>query len=461
MSGANGRALLGPALTANYRPTVYGWSLSHLVSQTGFFTLAYVEHMDRDPQIQLGMRIIRGPIQTTKWKITADAQVAAWLDMTLKFIWKKHLRDILTMLKYGEACGEVLWTTEGNSIVLDSLKPIKPRDAKVLELRGKPTGIILTSSSGDGTNGVTIDQPGRFYWVVNDPDFGHLRGTSRYFGAFEPWMEKRGRHGAVDVRRLWYVKNAFRGPVMRHPNGVTEVGDGVYKSNQDIAREIVEKWETGGVAAIPSTIDPDSKQPLWSFEDPKPNGEIKDVRDYPKDLDREMLIGMGIPPEVVEASEVGSGYAGRAVPALVFYTSEDELVDNIIATIDEQVLRPGVKANFGDAKYTIEPESLAEKNAQQQPQPGNRGLQDLLGNLGGDDDQDDDGSQVGNQDREPVRLSTAPAGRGKSGSHLIDAIIEKGMGAGVAVTDEIRRRVIALAKKKYPGPSSTAKPDAS
>jgi hypothetical protein len=74
------------------------------------------------------------------------------------------------------------------------------------------------------------------------------------------------------------------------------------------------------------------------------------------------LIGMNIPPEVVQAASTGSGWSGRSVPFLVFLTSEDQLADTTVQGIDKHALRPGVAVNFGeDAWYEIRLKSLVKQ----------------------------------------------------------------------------------------------------
>ena len=78
-------------------------------------------------------------------------------------------------------------------------------------------------------------------------------------------------------------------------------------------------------------------------------------------MDREILKGLLIPPELVDAATVGSGYSGRSIPAQVFFTMEDEIAELIVQGTDNQVIRPLVDLNFGPkVKYEILLNSLAK-----------------------------------------------------------------------------------------------------
>lgn len=422
MAGANGFAaasFAGPARTAGYAPSAVGYPLWY-IGQAKLFTLADVEVMRRDPQVDFGLRMLRAPLHTVTWKVTGDADVAAFVDEQLKRIWQKDLTKILRMFEYGYAGAEVLYKQEEGCWEFDTLKDFYPRDvvplvtSTVLDQKGRmdPNASKLCGVrvKNVGTTGhIDLAMP-RAFWIANEAEFGSLYGRSRLVGAWEPWIEKCGKHGAKDIRRLWYVKNAYRGGKMRHPAGFLEGPDGAQVSCQDYAREIGEKVETGGIMVLPNARDEQGNY-LWDYEEPQVNGELRDVREYPKDLDDEILKGLGVPPELVRASETGSGFSGRMVPAEVFYTSEDEIADNVIATVDRQILRPLVAINFGSGrKYQIEPESLAKKMQEQAKPPAPNPFADLL-------DLDRPQSQ---------RFSH------------------------VAIPDDLRRRVRELARKKHP-----------
>jgi hypothetical protein len=222
------------------------------------------------------------------------------------------------------------------------------------------------------------------FWFKGESKYGQWWGRPRLAGAHQPWTEKAGRFGAIDSRRLFYKKCAFRGPRMRYPVGKTDMGTPetgpMLVSNQDIAREIVEKFENGGVLALPNVKGP-SGEDLWVWEDPESFSDVANILEYPKTLDKEILVGLGVPVELVEAGGTGSGYSGRAIPAQVFFTSMDCVVAKMFEAIDTQVMKFLVRLNFGKrTSYEVVPKSLAQLMAQagpggppgQPPPPGGR-----------------------------------------------------------------------------------------
>jgi hypothetical protein len=353
------QAFLRQPLTANYKPRVFGWFLDYNDPRP-WFRLHDVERMRRDPKIRLGLRVLRAPVRRAKWEVrSADSQVAAFVDQMLKRIWKRCLGRVLKMLEYGWCAGEWTYCTENGQLVVDDLLDTYPLDADPLEIENKIVGCQVKGSGGV----IRLGSP-RFLWLVNEPEYDRYRGLSRLSNAWTPWMEKTGRHGALEARRLWFIKNAYLGTTIYYPLGNTEVDDGAggirVMDNQDLAREIAEKLETGGLPALPSTRD-EHGQRMWELDPPRINGNATEMREYPKDLDKEILEGMGIPPEVIQTTgDPGSGYAGRSIPAAAFYASEDDIVATVVDGVDRSAIFPLVRANFHHTKYEIEVKSLLD-----------------------------------------------------------------------------------------------------
>jgi hypothetical protein len=354
----------GGALTAKYSTGYHHGGALAYWDRKGAFTLMDVPRMERDPQVLFADRVLRAPVHTATWTVKSKSdEVAHFVDQTLKALWRRDLSKILNMLRWGAAGGEAVYDEDAHGKV--SLCELLDRhifDCIPVVQGGRQVGLNVKGVTGAGK--VELRGP-RWWWVPNEPQFGAVQGRSRWQGMWEPWVEKSGFKGARDIRRTWFFKNAFRGGVIRHPQGVIELENGQLKSNEDYARELLEKFETGGILVLPNAVNPTTGEYLWTFEPPASNGDVRDVREYPKDLDTEILIGAGVPSEVVQAADTGSGYAGRAVPALVFYTSEDQIVDAIIQHLDRVNLRPMVQYNYGaDARYVIEPVSLVPKPPQ-------------------------------------------------------------------------------------------------
>ncbi len=381
--------LARPPVTAGYRrsgPAVLGWSLD----SDQWFSVRDAEKMRRDPQVQAGLRMLCAPLYQVKVDVRCgDANAKTYIEQQYDRFWRRGVpKTLRTMLEFGFAPGEQLFGVADGKLHWKDLLDIHPFDAVPLERTSREHAgefAGLRVNMGNGRRGSTRVEVGvrHAWWVANDPEFGNLYGRSRLAGAFMPWMEKRGRKGACDVRRLWYQKNAYSGGMLRYPPGDTVLPDGTI-NNQDLARQILEKYESGGALVLPSDMDGQGNF-LWVYDPPKLNGELAGVLDYVERLDKEILLGLGIPPEVMQAEDTGSGYSGRAIPAQAFFASLDEIAGNLVETFDRMALNYLVKLNFGRVRYDVRPRSLVANVAREAKDAG---TQDGGGGTGGDNADD-------------------------------------------------------------------------
>lgn len=351
-----------------YSPSSFSWYglASHVLDGTPVFTWLDIPRMTRDPQVLFLLRMLRAPFGQVKWKVKSNADaVARWVDTTLSKIWRRDVPKILhRYFQWGFAGAGVEWEIKRGKYQVSLLRTLEATDARPLVRNGGRTandfcGIQIPVVSGTSKIGAP-----HAFWFAGHAELTPFYDRPRLAGMYEPWLEKRGRTGAIHSRRLWYAKCAFDGGVMRHPSGLANVGTDevpVYRHNQDLAREIIEYASNGGAFTFSNEKHPDGSGYLWEYDPPKSRPDVAGVRDYPKDLDREMAVGAGIPPEVYEAAETGSGWSGRKIPALAYFGSCDELVGMILESIVRFVLRPGVQLNFGKRfDFDIEPTPLAE-----------------------------------------------------------------------------------------------------
>lgn len=361
MTAGNGK-IDSRVLTAGYTPRVFGPSV-HQFRKQGPWTWEKVEEMRTDPQVQFGLWVLSAPVANARWEVKArDERVAAFVDSQIKRVWQHDLPKILDgMFCYGSAGGEVVHFENGDTgwWEVDGLRDIHLMDLRLKQSAGKITRVVVQSVKGT-SEGVSLYAP-RYWWVAEGARFGAHYGKSRLYNAWEPYWEKRGPKGAIDSRRQWFFKWAYQGGTMRHPDGYEDLGNGSVKSYQDTARQLVELFEAGGIFIFSNAKDPETGEFLWSYEHAKMADGAADIREYPKDLDEEILTALGIPGEIVKAASTGSGWSGRRVPFLTFLVSLDKVVDAILQAVERQVLRPLVDINFGEGVgFKIEPVSLVQ-----------------------------------------------------------------------------------------------------
>lgn len=410
MSSTNGTANGTPAAkkkflrnpTGAYRPGGAWWGYpSAVLDGQPWFTWLDVPRMLRDPQVRFVERMWRAPFQRVKWRVRADSpRVARFVGHTLRRFWRNSLPKILSRyFRYGYGPGGAEFACRKGLVRLDRVRAVEPRDARPLVWaagrgRGKPAGFTLGANGGspyappdDRPGAVWVSAPHAF-WFAGYGEYSPWFDCPPIAGMFEPWVEKRGRNGAVHSRRLWYRKCAYSGGTLYHPDGTTNVGSDEspqYRNNQDLARELLDYAEAGDTKTFFNDKHPDGQGGYaWDYHPPEGRPDVAGVREYPQDLDREMLVGAGIPPEVLEAAEVGSGWSGRLIPLMGFLGGVDELAGLVIEAADVGWMRHLVRVNFGRAWYEVEPQSLAEE-VQQQAKGGKGGtegpnpLADLFG----------------------------------------------------------------------------------
>jgi hypothetical protein len=115
-----------------------------------------------------------------------------------------------------------------------------------------------------------------------------------------------------------------------------------------VASRIGLSLQNGAIVGM-STKRYQDGSPKWSVEQRQATNSGDTTRDTVKDADSEIWFGMGIPPEIVRSSEVGSGYSGRAVPMETWLGSADESAGMWDESFRVCVLEPGIRKNFGRA----------------------------------------------------------------------------------------------------------------
>lgn len=351
-------SLLGESRTRGYKPSVLMWPMWYYAGNA-MFNLGDVEAMVRDPQISLGLKMIKAPLYTLEWNVKCkNVQVAKFVDENMKLFWKPNINKVLRAVEYGFSGGEVLYTLRDNKVYFRAFKEFHPRDLRVLTDEGEMKAIRVKNihtPMGD------VDLfPPKGFWFAANKHFSHHYGRSYLMNCWEPWFEKRARDGAIDMRRLWFYKNAFHGGVIRHPAKDYVQPDGSIVPARQMAQEMGERLKTGGVIAFPNTRDENGEY-QWSWQPPTINGNASEIREYPKDLDTEIMRGMGIPDNVLVEAPTTSSYAGRRVPERSFYVSLEQLVCEIVLAFKFQVMDHLVALNFeGQQIYEIVTKPIIE-----------------------------------------------------------------------------------------------------
>lgn len=148
--------------------------------------------------------------------------------------------------------------------------------------------------------------------------------------------------------------------------------DGTIMPAREMARNEAEQLKTGGILVFPSTTDGETGKYLWTYEPPAVNGNATEIREYPKDLDNEILRGLGIPDNVIMDAPGTGSYAGRRVPERAFFVRLEIMVHEIMEELKRQIFDNLVAINFeGQHDYEIVTKPLVEiMSPEGSPPPG-------------------------------------------------------------------------------------------
>lgn len=422
--------------TRGYVPSSAAWlgAAGAVLDGKPFFTWLRIPEMVRDPQVRFAERMWCAPFRRVTFAVKAESKaVAAFVNSSLHRFWARSLPLLLPKyFRYGYAPGGAEFCRRRGMVRLDRVRAVQPPDARPLvwaggAAKGQPAGFTLP--------GAGRVLPPHAFWYAGTQELGPAYDMPPLAGIFVPWVEKNSRNGATDLRRLAWRKAAGSGGVVRYTPGVTNCGtdeNPQYRDNQDLAREVADYYESFGVVILSNEVHPGIPGKFaWEFEPPQAKAEgLGGINENVKDLDNEMLRGAGIPPEVLEASEVGSGWSGRMIPLMGFFGEIDKHAGLLVEAADNGWLKHAVAVNFGRAAwYEVEPVPLVDQ-LQQSAQGGAGGgegpnpVPEMMGRGGG--------AGAGLRPDDPRRDRPASLSDGR----------------GSPVPREVRRRVAKLLAKR-------------
>ncbi|MDX1964128.1 MAG: hypothetical protein SFX18_13325 [Pirellulales bacterium] len=392
------RSLLGLPETRGYKPVDHRYFLRP--RDLPPFTFNVIEAMQYEPTIKLGLAARAAPLctpefaykQGDKWIPGIQAEneiIAAYVERQLLKIWNQ-IDVLLDAQRWGWAAAEITYevTHYGTVEVLDLL-PRHARDTRIIKFQGQPVGARFLNVQMADEGMVDCFFPNCVFHN-HALGAGEDYGTSILIGAYSPWADKWLHGGALDVRRLFMHKDAYGGADLAYPEGTTIIGDQEVP-NRDIAREVVEQLQAGGVTSFPSKNDANGN-PLWKLTRATVPANPTHILQFPKDLDTEILRGLEVPDDVLSSDNSGA-WAGKQVPMAAFYNSLDRWLASLVRDVVRQVLRPLVRMNFGGGRwFEVSTKPLAVQALEQQSKAGPAKSPDGGGGMpfAGDDGMADD-----------------------------------------------------------------------
>ncbi len=330
--------------------------------------------------------------------ISPDPRVAEFVLAHVERFWQRGVPLLQEGgYTYGWAGGEHIYKEVGGLMVWSHLKDFHPNDcfiltgavstpiayhplgARVKGLRGRPP-VEMWFAEGH--------IPAKAAWYAHRPRFGQFYGRSQLTGAWRAWRRLGWRDGVEQVIDAAVYRAGYQGPVVGFPPGhsaptarqgvpaTTQDGGGLSRrENRDVARQILEWMKAGAGVAISSEQYPPTQGggPKWNVDFPDHVMDVRPLVDTARYLEEQIILGIGVPPELIRSGGTGSGYSGRSIPREAFLDQQQRIADRMLQIFVEQVVRPLVLWNFGDVPFEVSCKSLLKSQADDKSAGGAEG----------------------------------------------------------------------------------------
>ncbi len=403
---AHWEEILSQPLTEGYKPTVPFWALYSTDAIPQFYLLRDIEIMMTHPVVRNALDYFKGGISGAEFwggeapdgnpmgkPITDDPIVEAFVKDQCQRYWDRGVPKIQGGYEYGWIGCEALYVNDGDGLRWDDFYQFSPRDTYLLTQDNRPIGVrvknIHTSPAdaevksiagefrGKGTRDLWLasdDIPAKGVWYAHCPRYHRWYGQSQLLGAWRPWRRLAWKDGAETVTDGGIYRFAYAGPVVGYPEEDLQAPLGSVATTpdsqgrprryaRDFARQVAEWFKAGAGVGLPTTKYPADLGggDKWTFEIPKSTLNISGLIEYVKYLIDQIRFGVGVPPELFEASETGSGYSGRAIPIEGFMLLQQRLADALLELFVRQILRPLVKWRFGEhVRFEVKVKNLIQ-----------------------------------------------------------------------------------------------------
>ena len=315
--------------------------------------------MKTDPQLAVGLAIIKLPLLALNWRVVCDDEnIAKTTEWALKRIWRDLLKTSLTAVEYGFSSHEKVWeratvkvsiTDEkgkekiyhnGDLVYYKKIKPHHPASIK-MKFDDKQNLIEIIQAGEAYDEDVHLPLRKSFLFT-NDKEFGNPFGVSRLKNAYKIWYWKELLYQFM----MQYFERRGTPPVVATaPPGRSTDSSGTEVDNLELALMLGSSLISSSIAAIPFQSDRDGRENMWSLDLLKDDARGIMFVDAIKHLDARCLRALYVPENVL-TQEGGGGYSSSSVHADLFLMSEKGLIADLEEAIDSQIIVPFVEANY-------------------------------------------------------------------------------------------------------------------
>jgi hypothetical protein len=357
------RALLSSGPAVGYRPTLPGAYFSDS-NDTPNLSLFYrdLPSMLMHPRVKLALNYYRSGVSNAEFRVTASSPaVQQFVEKELHRFWESSLDQITGMDHDGAGYGwgwvgcQVRYTIREGLLSCERVEGFEPRDTvPLLDARGRYLGFRVKRVYGSDRGHADLWGPGcgpaKGFWYCHRPKKGRHYGLSVCYPAWRSWSRLARRNGAENNLDLGMYKYAVQPAVVRHPDNtqqaVRQANGPAEQSDGDKALELAEGIKSGAAIAMKNTRDAKGEY-AWSYEPPPPGLDPTPLITNIEHLEGEIDAGIGVPSELMEAAETGSGYSGRQIPLEGYFQAQQSNATSLVRQWKEQIGGPLVAWNFG------------------------------------------------------------------------------------------------------------------
>ena len=148
------------------------------------------------------------------------------------------------------------------------------------------------------------------------------------------------------------------------------------RNARDVARQLIEWAKAGAGFTLSSAKYPQAQGGgnKWDIEWPEHVMDVRPLIESARYLEDQIMLGVGVPPELIRAGGTGSGYSGRSIPREAFLNEQQLVANNMLQLFVNGVVRPLVLWNFGDVPFNVYCKSLLKTQTDSsQGAPGQSG----------------------------------------------------------------------------------------
>ncbi len=391
-------------LTEGYKPALPSWAyaLDSWSYMLPIYLYAEIEVMRIHPVIRNALRYFKSGLAGAAFEgpkgldgnpkpISQNPAVAEFVMSMCRRFWDRGVPKLQNGYEYGwiaveNIYGERQGGVQDGLLEWEGCKDFHPRDCFLLTQDSRPVGARITNIRSQKASSKPCDLwfsegaiPAKALWYPHMPRYNPYYGESQLLGAWRPYRRMAAKDAAETVLDGGFYRGSWSGPLVRFPQEDLQAGPGVpnttqspegtpYKYARDYAKFMADQAKSGASIGLPSDKYPPEMggDYKWTYEWPENHFNGEPLIVYVEHLIKQCREGVGVPNELIEAAETGSGYSGRAIPLEGFMQQQQEIGGAMLHLFVSQVVKPLVLWNrdyfeqFGSIDFEVVLANLLE-----------------------------------------------------------------------------------------------------